>query len=110
MESGGVVLLPLVLLGVVLFGTVLFGVPVPLLFGIWPCGLEDVGAAVVFGLVALGVSPDDVPFDIDEPLDIELFVDPLFIEPLLVVPLDIEPLLIAPPDAAPVLPGLESCC
>ena len=96
--------MPLALSGVVLFGVVLFGVPVPLLLGIWPCGLVGDGVAVVFGLVALGVSPEDV-VPVDEPVDIELS--------LLVVPVE-GVLLIEPPDvalpAALVLPGLESCC
>lgn len=89
----------------VLSGVVLFGVPVPLLLGIWPCGLDGVGIAVVFGLVVLGVSLDGVvavvPVDIDEPLDIELLMVPLAAAPV-IEPLDVVPVL--------VLPGLESCC
>lgn len=78
---------------------VLFGVPVPLLFGIVPCGLAGVGAAVVFGLPAVGVSVEGAAAGA---LGIALLLS--------IVPVDGVLVLIELPLAAPVLPGLESCC
>jgi hypothetical protein len=98
-----------VLLPLALSGVVLFGVPVPLLFGIWPCGFSEVGADVVFGLPALGVSAAGAAVFVFGVVDIELPVASFDVAPFDVAPFDIEPLLIELPLAAPVLPGLESC-